>query len=139
MTLCRLMSEFSESGELHVDGVGDGPVDERFLADSGDTATTLSTIRRYYDSYGYLLDPHTAVGVSVAERHRTDGVPSICLATAHPAKFRDVIEQAVGRPDLARHPRLDALDGMPTRCDVLPASADAVRDYIESRVAEPGA
>lgn len=52
------------------------------------------------DSSGYLLDPHTAVGVSAAltklkESKDSKDIHTICLATAHPGKFPDAIEPAL--------------------------------------------
>ncbi|CAG8620300.1 12022_t:CDS:2 [Ambispora gerdemannii] len=63
---------------------------------------TLDTINRYYSCKSkdqlspYVLDPHTAVGVTAAERqHVTSEIYQICLATAHPAKFSDAVEKAL--------------------------------------------
>jgi threonine synthase len=67
----------------------------------------------------------------VARRFLHDDVPMICLATAHPAKFGDAVRQATGR-ELAHHPVLDALAGLPTRCEELPADAGALRAFIEA-------
>jgi threonine synthase len=57
-------------------------------------------------SAGYVLDPHSAVGVRAARallRERPD-VPAVALATAHPAKFPDAVERATGlRPALPPH------------------------------------
>ncbi len=50
---------------------------------------------------------------------QVDG-PMVCLATAHPAKFPESVDAAIGKP-LARHPRLDALEGAPNRRTVMPA------------------
>jgi len=61
---------------------------------------TLNEIRRTYDATGYVLDPHTAVGVAAARRNQESGgtlLPSIVAATAHPGKFPEVIEQALGK------------------------------------------
>ncbi|MFM8356480.1 MAG: hypothetical protein ACKOBM_16485 [Gammaproteobacteria bacterium] len=58
----------------------------------------------------------------------------MCLATAHPAKFPEAVDAAVGAP-LARHPRLDALRGLPSRTTPVPASLDAIRSFIEAHVA----
>jgi threonine synthase len=57
----------------------------------------------------------------------------ICLATAHSAKFPDAIRKALGR-DSAHHPALDALAGKPVRCQVLPASPEAIRSYLETNI-----
>ncbi len=56
-------------------------------------------IGRVYLKTGYVLDPHTAVGYLAAEAFREqtgDEAPQIVLGTAHPAKFREVVEEATG-------------------------------------------
>ncbi len=127
-----LMQDFARTGSLRLPGHEEGSVDPLFAAGVGDTASTLAAIRRYHAEHGYLLDPHTAVGVHVAEPLRREGVPMICLATAHPAKFPQAIRDATGL-DLAHHPRLDALRDVPTRCDTLPNDEAAVRAYVAAR------
>ncbi|MDQ2093753.1 threonine synthase [Rhodalgimonas zhirmunskyi] len=67
-------------------------------------AETMATIKRVLASSGELLCPHGAVGVKVAEELRDPAVPMITLATAHPAKFPDAVEEASGiRPALPPH------------------------------------
>ena len=100
-----------------------------FAAGRGDTAMTLATIKAYWEQHHYLLDPHTAVGIAVAEKFKSDAAPMICLATAHPAKFGDAIVRATGQ-DLAHHPILDALMHLPTRMDVIPADKAAVAKIV---------
>jgi threonine synthase len=58
-------------------------------------------------------------------------VPTICLATAHPAKFNDAIKQAIGIA--AHHPVLDKLANAETRCDTIVNDESAVRDYLISK------
>lgn len=60
---------------------------------------TLDEIRRTYDQTRYILDPHTAVGVAAARKyldHHGFSSPVIVAATAHPAKFPEIIEQVLG-------------------------------------------
>jgi threonine synthase len=62
-------------------------------------ADTLTSMRRVYEETGYIADPHTAVGLEAVRRFRTssgDATPVIVLATAHPAKFPEVVESALG-------------------------------------------
>ena len=83
-----------------------------------------------YQQTGYLLDPHTAIGVKASRvTCRSNAVPRVCLATAHPAKFPESVDEAVGKP-VARHPALEALKGAPTRKTTLPADVNAVRDFV---------
>jgi threonine synthase len=130
--LGQMMADFARSGSLSLPVAGGRGVDPAFAAGSATRQQTLDTIRQYYEQYQYVLDPHTAVGVSVAERLGTIE-PTICLSTAHPAKFPDAIRQATGK-DVARHPRIDALANLPTRCQTLPNDKEAVRGYIVSEL-----
>lgn len=130
----RLMRAFSTDGEISLARPGAGPPDPLFVAESADTAATLATIKRYHERYGYLLDPHSAVGVTVGERCRRAGEPLICLATAHAGKFGQAVRAAVGR-DVAHHELLDGLADLPTRFTRLPADESAVRAFLESNLA----
>jgi threonine synthase len=132
--LSAAMREFAAQGRLTVVPHADGRIDDLIAAGSANTSDTLATIRDTYERYGYLLDPHSAVGVHVARPYLAKGVPMICLATAHPAKFGQAILDATGR-DLAHHPLLDELLDLPTRCAVLPASQEVIRRHMKANMA----
>ena len=125
----ELMAEFARTGRFQLPGA-----DPLIVAGRGDTAMTLDAIRRYWREHHYLLDPHTAVGVAVAERLADAAVPTLCLATAHPAKFPDAIRQALGE-DLARHPTLEALKSLPVRCVTLAPTCAALAAHIRATLA----
>lgn len=94
---------------------------------------TLSTIADFYRQTGYILDPHTAVGVKVAQQLRQESGneqgTSICLATAHPAKFPDAVHQAIGIQPPVPEPLRD-LDQRECRYEILPADTKTVKEYI---------
>jgi threonine synthase len=59
---------------------------------------TIDEIRRTYEKRNYILDPHTAVGVAAIEKlkqNKGDSFPIMVTATAHPAKFPEVIKKAI--------------------------------------------
>jgi len=66
---------------------------------------TCETIKTVFEQTGYLLDPHTAIGVQAARDNNKDvSVPMITLATAHPVKFPDAITKAgLKAPELPQH------------------------------------
>lgn len=130
-SLRDLMAGFARSGSLSLPRNTRGRVDDLFDAGVGRTQDAMESIRRFHREFGYLLDPHTAVGVSVGLRHLAPEEPTICLATAHPAKFNQAIFDALGE-DIARHPVLDQLKDAPTRCETLPNDETAVRRYVEA-------
>jgi threonine synthase len=85
---------------------------------------------------GHLLDPHTACGVIAAEKAGApDGVPSVVLATAHPAKFPDAIEAITGRRP-ALPPRLASLMTAPERITVLPNDLAAIQHFVARHAGE---
>jgi threonine synthase len=107
-------------------------------ADEEEVAATMRAVRR---ETGNLVDPHTAVGIAVAEKETRDpAVPMVVLATAHPAKFPDAVEAACGvRPQLPEW--LSDLNQRPERVTVLPADQSAVEHFVlqTSRAAQEGA
>ena len=112
-----------------------------FTADRADEEETAATIRTLLKETGYCIDPHTAVGVAVAEKETRDpAVPMVVLSTAHPAKFPDAVEAACGqRPALPDW--LADLAERPERVTRLPADQAAVERFIvaASRAAREGA
>ena len=96
---------------------------------------TLETIGSVHRDTSMVIDPHTAVGVAVAERmHGPRETPMITLATAHPAKFPDAVERAIGiRPALPR--RLADLHERDERCTTLPNNLAAVMEHIREHTA----
>ena len=60
---------------------------------------TKESIRNIQDEFGYLIDPHTAVGVLGLIKYRNETnskTKGVVLSTAHPGKFADVIEPIIG-------------------------------------------
>jgi threonine synthase len=84
---------------------------------------------------GYLLDPHTACGVVVAEKAGSSAAPRIVLATAHPAKFPDALQEITGqRPALP--PQLASLLHDPERITSLPNDLAAVQRFVAGLAAQ---
>ena len=70
---------------------------EGFASERVSDPETLITIRDFYRSRGYILDPHSAIGVTAALRSSktVPNVHNVALATAHPAKFSSAVELAL--------------------------------------------
>jgi len=61
-------------------------------------ALTRQTIAKIYKRYNYILDPHTAVGVAaVTKPGFVKRRPTVVLGTAHPAKFKEMVEPVIKR------------------------------------------
>ncbi len=55
------------------------------------------TIKKVFDQYGYLCDPHGACGYRALEEYLTPGQVGVFLETAHPAKFTETVEEVIGK------------------------------------------
>ena len=89
----------------------------------------LGTIRRIDERFGRLIDPHTADGVLVGERHQRPGVPMVCLETALPAKFEETVQEAVGRTP-ERPERFAGIEQARKVFEVLPNDVNRLKAYI---------
>ncbi|MCB1856982.1 MAG: threonine synthase [Gammaproteobacteria bacterium] len=123
----ELMDTMSKTGCMEVSEARRRQVAALFQAQAVGETETLEQIRETYLDSGYILDPHTAVGVRAAK-----GVAgAVCLATAHPAKFGDAVRQAIG----VEAPPPASLQGLmerETRCELLSADVGVIKAYIQN-------
>ncbi|MGB0676182.1 MAG: threonine synthase [Ilumatobacteraceae bacterium] len=123
------LQHFRSSGTLEVEEANFRTwISSTFSAERVDDDETLAEIGRVYRDSGMLIDPHTATGTAAARRSRSNGA-TVCLSTAHPAKFPDAVEKATGiRPELP--PELGDLMQRTERISDLPADLAAVSDFV---------
>jgi threonine synthase len=137
----NLMASLAQSQRFVLSARALSEVRAVFSADRADEDETAATMRTLLRETGRFIDPHTAVGVAVAEKETRDpSVPMIVLGTAHAAKFPDAVEAACGaRPPLPEW--LADLSERPERVATLPADQVAVERHIlsVSRAAHEGA
>jgi threonine synthase len=127
------LQRFRETGRLSIDPelrrrwIGDV-----FRAARSTDEETLDEIRRLHAATGLLVDPHTATGTRAA-RLLAGEHPVVTMATAHPAKFPDAVERAIGvRPALPAH--LADLFDRPERTEQVPNDLAVVEDLVAHRV-----
>ena len=128
--VAALMAELKQGG-FHISPNAMTTLAAQFASGRCSEEETLDTIRRTFAQTGEVLCPHSAVGVKVAEEH-LGTVPMITLATAHPAKFPDAVEAAIGqRPALP--PRMADLFDRPERVTRAPDDLAALEALIRER------
>ena len=136
-----LMGSLAHSRRFTLSARALAQIRSQFSADRADEEEVAATIRTVRRETGNFVDPHTAVGIAVAEKETRDpAVPMVVLSTAHPAKFPDAVEAACGmRPQLPEW--LSDLNQRPERVSVLPADQSAVENFVlrTSRAAQEGA
>jgi threonine synthase len=128
--VAQLMAEL-KAGGFHISQGALGMLRDTFASGRCSEDETVATIRAAYAATGEVLCPHSAVGVKVAEEH-LGSVPMITLATAHPAKFPDAVEAAMGtRPTLP--PRMADLFARPERVTRVTNDLNAIEALVRER------
>jgi threonine synthase len=98
---------------------------------------TLDEIKRTHAETGWIVCPHTAVGLAAARRQRHADGPVVTLSTAHAAKFPETVKQALG-VDVSLPDRAHAFTTRPEKFETGPMNADFVRQRIDAILAKAG-
>ncbi len=130
------MDAFKRTGAFSVDRECLDKVLAIFSSQRYDDDQTKATIRAVYEQSGELIDPHSAIGVAAGREMLKDFAGTrISLATAHPAKFPEAIEDATGiKPELP--PGLADLHRRKEYFDTIAPDLGVLRDFIDARMAE---
>lgn len=107
------VDEFAQTGKVQFSEQVQSLYQQGFLSNSVSDQSTLDLINSIYQAEQYLLDPHAAVSVAAADALKVQlgAEKLICLATAHPSKFPQVIKQALNcdeLPEQATHHSIEA-------------------------------
>ncbi len=121
--------QLSKVGRIVFSAAEMARVKDEFLSISVNQEETLATITSFHRETGYFLDPHTAVGVKAARELVGTEQTAVCLATAHPAKFGEAVHKATGEPP-PLPPSLQGIDSLPSRCVVMDADLEQVKQFI---------
>ncbi len=127
----QAMDGFNQNGNLDFSEEQKQKLKLDFASASIDDDETLATISYFYKKAGYILDPHTAVGIAVGKKIRNPDYPLVCLATAHPAKFGDAVKKATGiDPDLPA--AFIGLSSRERKVVTLSADKEQIKNFISA-------
>jgi threonine synthase len=127
--VAELMARFRDDGRVAIDGARLTTLHEAWAAARVDDSRTTAIIAEVHARTGLVVDPHTAVGIGAALAAGRADLPMVVLATAHPAKFPDAVESAIGvRPALPAH--LADLFERAERCVALPNDLATVQAHV---------
>lgn len=125
----RAMASLKQASAFDIEPHALKTIRKKFRAGRATEKQVAQTIKATLKDTGYLLDPHSAIGVFVAAKHEKPGSPMVTLATAHPAKFPAAVKSACGI-DPALPSWLADLMQREERFDVLSSELDVVEAFI---------
>ena len=115
----QVVDDFNKNGNIQFDETTYKVISNGFKSNSATDEETLDIIRDLYHSEGYLLDPHGAISLIAADAHKEalGNLKLICLATAHPAKFPEVIKQSLSINELPSQATHHSLEKAKSKCE----------------------
>jgi len=130
----RAFQRFEQAGALDIPSPVHDAMRDLLRGASASEAETAAAMLASWNATGDLVDPHTAVALTGADKAAVDpATPLVVLSTAHPAKFPEAVNAATGHlpapPDVVRR-----LADLPERFDRLAADASAVKAYVREFV-----
>ncbi len=146
--ICQWMDEFQKQGSVQLDSRTVAAIRDGYISAAITDEETLATMADIFQSRdGYLLDPHAAVAVAAAGKLSNTFAPDtkiVCLATAHSAKFPDVVRKALAvegeLPEQAMHKSIAGAKGLCQHvrlCDysnLVPALTHAMQSVTKHRL-----
>ena len=103
-----------------------------FVSESLSEKETQNFIKNFYNKFKIILDPHTAVGYGVLNKISSEGI-NVVLATAHPCKFPEAINKAIGlKPNLPKE--LDYIMSAKENYDLIPNNLDKIKNHILEKI-----
>lgn len=128
--VCAKMDSFKKTGAFTLDENRMRAARSVFDARRCDDAQTTVMMAECFHETGYVIDPHTAVGLHAAwQVSRDPAIPLVALACAHPAKFPGAVEQATGlKPTLPAN-LADLFDRAEIVTD-MPNDVSEIQDFI---------
>jgi len=127
-----LMNNLSQKGEFKLNDNQVKEIAKNFSSESLSEKETKSVINEVYKNQKILIDPHTAIGIGVTKKISLEG-KTVILATAHPAKFSDIVLKETGvKPELPE--KLNDILTKKEEYKNLPNNLKNVQDYILKKI-----
>lgn len=132
-TLANWMNTFESTGKMSVDKKLLNKAREDFCSYSSNKESIVNCMIDVYKKDKYLLCPHTATSVIAVQKLNLLSPYTICLATAHPAKFEEAEKLALGYIP-PRPKELEALYSLPTRTTNMNNNLDSVKKFMKTKL-----
>jgi threonine synthase len=132
--IAELMDDLKNTGSLKLGSMALNRARTLFGSYRLDDDEMIDVIRDEFTKNGYLLDPHTAIGVAAGRKHQAGAIPMVCLATAHPAKFPEAVKKSGYPEDPALPHHMEDLFDREEAYEVISKDQAEVQKYIVANI-----
>ena len=126
----EIMKKIKEN-VYQIDKINLESIQKDFVSESCNENETLDIIKKYYEKDNVILDPHTAVGVGVANKLSLNDC--VVLSTAHPCKFPDATENAIKKHENLPK-ELEHVLNKDENFEVLKNDIEVVKNFVKSKI-----
>ncbi len=126
------MSKLLSEGYFKLDDKELNKFRENFIAEKVSDSETLRIIKDFFVNYGFILDPHTATAVGAAYKVKSDN-KNVVLGTAHPYKFLETIELAIGK-NMDVPTQLSDLSNKVEKFEIIDNKLEEIKNYIMDKI-----
>ena len=128
----NIMNKISKEGKYIIPKDNLEKINKDFLSDSIDEKEILNIIKEVHLKHGVLLDPHTAIAFGAMKKFDLEG-SNVVLATAHPCKFPDAINQSIKiKPKLPEE--LMYIMDEKENYDIISNNLNKTKKYIKEKI-----
>ncbi len=128
----KLMKNLSKNGFYKLEENELKKIRENFVAEKINDSDTVRIIKDFFVNYGFILDPHTATAVGAAYNIKNKS-KTIVLGTAHPYKFLETINLAIGK-NIEPPKQFKNLSKKAEKFDIIENNIDEIKKYILEKI-----
>ncbi|MEQ9566680.1 MAG: threonine synthase, partial [Pseudomonadales bacterium] len=132
--IAELMSNLKESGSLKLSSLALKRARTLFASHCLSDDEMVEVIRDEFEKNGYLLDPHTAIGLAAGRKYQAGAIPMVCLGTAHPAKFPEAVRKSGFSSDPALPHHMEDLFDREEAYEVIAGDQAEVQKYMIANI-----
>jgi len=132
------MKDFKNNGNFEITKNQLVKVNELFTAHMVSDEETLEIIKKVYEDFNYILDPHSAIGYGAAQKALnnkiiSENTPIVSLACAHPAKFPEIINKGINI--MPKNPlNLETIMNSKEYFEIMEPSINDIQNFIKSNM-----
>ena len=128
----KAMNDIKKKGKYIINQENLDKINTNFLSSKMSEEEVLKTIKKVYEKFGVVLDPHSAIGYGAFDKVDISG-NNIALATAHPSKFPNAIKNAINlKAELPK--KLAYILDEKEIYDIIGNNVDKVKQHIKERI-----
>ena len=128
----KVMDDIKKNGKYEISSDKQKKIKQDFLSARMSEDEVLSIIKEVHDKNNIILDPHSAIGYGASKKNNLKG-NNVVLATAHPCKFPESINQSINtKPDLPKE--LMYVMDEKENYDIIANDLDKTQKYIRDKL-----